>query len=167
MNRRLVVLRHAKADRGQVIDHERPLTGRGRRDALAAGRWLADCGARPDLTLCSTAARARETWALAAVELGDPVPTGYERAIYNAELDDLLGVIREVPADVRTLLVVGHNPGLQELVLALAGEAKDDTLVAARSDFGTCAIAVLSVPVKWQDIAAGQATLARFTVARG
>jgi phosphohistidine phosphatase len=167
MNRRLVVLRHAKADRGQVADHDRPLTGRGRRDALAAGRWLADCGARPDLTICSTAARARETWALAAVELGDPVPTSYERAVYNADLDDLLGVIREVPAEVQTLLLVGHNPGLQELVLSLAGEAKDDTLVAARSDFGTCAIAVLSLPVPWQDAALGQATLARFTVARG
>jgi phosphohistidine phosphatase len=167
MNRRLVVLRHAKADRGQIADHERPLTGRGRRDALAAGRWLADIGARPDLTVCSTAARARETWALAAVELGDPVPTSYERSLYNADVDDLFDVVRDVPTEVKTLLLVGHNPGLQELVLALAGDAKDDTLVAARSDFGTCAIAVLSLPVPWPDAGVGQATLARFTVARG
>jgi phosphohistidine phosphatase len=150
-----------------VADHDRPLTGRGRRDALAAGRWLADSGARPDLTVCSTAARARETWALAAVELGEPVPTSYERSVYEADLDDLLGVVRDTPKDVGTLLLVGHNPGLQDLVLALAGEDRDDALIAARSDFGTCAIAVLSLPVHWRDAAEGQATLARFTVARG
>lgn len=167
MKRRLIVFRHAKADRGAMPDHERPLTGRGRRDALAAGRWLADGGFRPDLTVCSTAARARETWALAAVELGEPVPTSYERGLYEADIDDLIQVVRDTPGDVRTLLLVGHNPGFQDLVLDLAGEGEGATLAAARTDFGTAALAVLAVPVKWGDVAPGQSTLTQFTVARG
>lgn len=167
MKRRLIVFRHAKADRGAMPDHERPLTGRGRRDALAAGRWLADGGFRPDLTVCSSAARARETWALAAVELGEPVPTSYERALYEAEVDDLVRIVRDTADEVRTLLLVGHNPGFQDLVLDLAGDGEEGTLAAARTDFGTAAIAVVAMPVKWHDVAFGQGTLTQFTVARG
>jgi phosphohistidine phosphatase len=167
MKRRLIVFRHAKADRGAMADHERPLTGRGRRDALAAGRWLADNGFRPDLTVCSTAARARETWALAAVELGEPIPTSYERGVYEADLDDLIRIVRDTPAEVRTLLLVGHNPGFQDLVLCLAGDAEGGALAAARTDFGTAALAVLALPVPWADVATGQGTLTQFTVARG
>jgi phosphohistidine phosphatase len=165
--RRLIVLRHAKADRGNMPDHERPLTGRGRRDALAAGRWLADNGFRPDLTVCSTAARARETWALAAVELGDPVPTTYERAVYEADVDDLVQIVRDTSDDVRTLMLVGHNPSFQDLVLDFAGAGDDGTLAAARTDFGTAAIAVLVLPEHWVDAGYGRGTLTQFTVARG
>ena len=167
MKHRLIVLRHAKADRGPMPDHERPLTGRGRRDSLAAGRWLADGGFRPDLTVCSTAARARETWALAAVELGEPVPTTYERGVYEADLDDLLQIVHETPDEVRTLLLVGHNPGFQDLVLELTGESEGDTLVAARTDFGTAAVAVLALRGPWADAGPGHGTLTQFVVARG
>ncbi|MGQ0847340.1 MAG: SixA phosphatase family protein [Sporichthyaceae bacterium] len=165
--RTLIVLRHAKAERGNTTDHERPLTARGRRDALAAGRWIAEAGFHPDLTVCSTATRAKETWALAAMELGDGIATTMERAVYDADLDDLLRVVRDVPNDAHTVLLVGHNPGLQDLVLALSGEGADDDLYVARTDFGTAAIAVVQLHGKWAVLSEGAGRLASIVVARG
>jgi phosphohistidine phosphatase len=167
MSRQLIVLRHAKAERGAYPDHERPLTARGRIDALAAGRWLLEAGLHPDLTVCSTAVRAKETWALAAAELGDGVPTVYERAVYGAEEDELIQVLREVDEHAKRVVLCGHNPGLQYLVLALAGSGSDEDLLRARRDFGTAAIAVLDVPGKWAKLAEGSAELTAMTVARG
>jgi phosphohistidine phosphatase len=167
MKRQLVVLRHSKAERGAYADHDRPLTARGRRDALAAGRWLAEHDVKPDLTLCSTAARAKETWALAAMELGDGVPTTFERDIYSGDVEELLTCIRETADEVRTLLMVGHNPTLQDLVLALAGDGAPDLITAARQNFSTSALARLEFSGKWKAIDPGMATLLDFTVARG
>ncbi|MGQ0467313.1 MAG: SixA phosphatase family protein [Sporichthyaceae bacterium] len=165
--RTLVVLRHAKAERGNTTDHDRPLTARGRRDALAAGRWLAEAGVNPDLTVCSTATRAKETWALAAMELGDGISTAMERAVYGADLDELLQVVRDTPSEVHTLMLVGHNPGLQDLVLALSGEGADDDLYIARTDFGTAAVALVEIHGKWSVLTEGAGRLAAITVARG
>jgi len=167
MKRQLIVLRHAKADRGAWADHERPLTARGRRDALAVGRWLADNDIKLDLTVCSTAARAKETWALAAMELGDGIPTMFERAVYTGESEDLLAAVRDVPGEVETLLMVGHNPALQDLVLDLAGDGPPELLLAARRNFVTSAVAQLAIPRKWSVLDFGEATLTGFTVARG
>ncbi|HEX3826940.1 MAG TPA: histidine phosphatase family protein [Sporichthyaceae bacterium] len=167
MTRQLIVLRHSKAERGAYADHDRPLTARGRRDALAAGRWLAEHDVKPDLTLCSTAARAKETWALAAMELGDGVPTTFERDIYSGDVDELLACIRDTSDDVRTLLMVGHNPTLQDLVLTLAGAGDPEPIAAARHDFSTSALARLELSGKWKAIDPGVATLLDFTVARG
>lgn len=166
-SRTLIVLRHAKADRGAYIDFERPLTGRGRKDALAAGRWLAESGLRPDLTVCSPATRAKETWALAAVELGDGIPTTFERALYGADIDDTLAIVRDTPNEVRTLCLVGHNPGLQDFVLAMAAEGEPEDLTMARTDFGTAAIAVLEVEGKWSVLSENTGRLGAFVVARG
>jgi phosphohistidine phosphatase len=167
MSRQLIVLRHAKAERGAYPDHERPLTARGRQDALAAGRWLADAGLHPDRTVCSTAVRAKETWALAAAELGKGVPTLFDRAVYHAEEDGLLQVLRDLGEDAQRLVLVGHNPGLQYLVLALAGSGSEENLLRARRAFGTAAIAVLDIPGKWGKLAEGSAALTAMTVARG
>jgi phosphohistidine phosphatase len=168
MSREFIVLRHAKAERGAYADHDRPLTARGRRDALAAGRWLAEHDVKPDLTLCSTAARAKETWALAAMELGDGLHTTFERDIYDGDVDELLACIRQTTDDVRTLLMVGHNPTLQDLVLSLTGHGTSaELLAAARHDFGTSAVARLKVHGDWAGIDAGSAKLIDFTLARG
>ncbi|HEY2831767.1 MAG TPA: histidine phosphatase family protein [Sporichthyaceae bacterium] len=167
MSRQLIVLRHAKAERGAYTDHDRPLTARGRVDALAAGRWLAEHGLHPDLTVCSTAVRAKETWALAAAELGDGVRTIFERAVYGGEEDELLQVLREVAEDARRVVLCGHNPGLQYLVLALAGSGSEENLLRARQNFGTAAVAVLHLPGKWAKLAEGSAELTAMTVARG
>jgi phosphohistidine phosphatase len=167
--RRLVVLRHAKsAWPVGVADHDRPLGPRGHRDAPAAGRALAAADCLPDLVLCSTAVRARQTWELAARQGATPPPVRHEPRLYAADVPDLLEVVREVPDEVGTLLIVGHNPGLEELVLTLAGDGLDDALADVREKFPTSAIAVLAWHGRtWRDLAPGTALLTDMTVPRG
>ncbi|MFE9926096.1 SixA phosphatase family protein [Streptomyces sp. NPDC005774] len=166
---RLVVLRHAKsAWPDGVPDRDRPLAARGERDAPAAGRAIAQTIGPPDLALCSTAVRARRTWELAAGEWDTPPPVRYEPRLYAVGVPELLGVVREVPAEVGTLLLIGHNPGLADLVLALAGDGVDDTLDRVGTKFPTSAIAVLSWHgATWSDLAPGTALLTAMTVPRG
>ncbi|WP_308312845.1 histidine phosphatase family protein [Streptomyces sp. ISL-1] len=166
--RRLVVLRHAKAARPEdVPDHERPLAPRGLRDAPAAGRWLAQADCLPDLVLCSPARRARQTWELAAAQMGSAPPVRYDPRLYGADAEDILEVARVVPADVGTVLLVGHNPGLQDLILLLAGEALGGTLQRAQTKFPTSAVAVLTWRGTWSALAPGVALLTDLAVPRG
>ncbi|MER7838020.1 histidine phosphatase family protein [Streptomyces sp. NPDC096040] len=167
--RRLVVLRHAKSAWPEgVPDHLRPLAARGRRDAPAAGRALAESDCLPDLAVCSTAVRARQTWDLASGQWGTPPPVRHDRRVYAADVPDLLKVVREVPAEVETLLLVGHNPGLEELVLELAGDGLDDTLEQVRKKFPTSAIAVLAWHgAGWAALGPGTALLTEVRVPRG
>ncbi|TWV56019.1 histidine phosphatase family protein [Streptomyces misionensis] len=167
--RRLVVLRHAKSARPEgVPDHRRPLAPRGLRDAPAAGRALAEADLLPDLALCSTAVRARQTWQLASAEWGTPPPVRHEPRLYAADVSTLLAVVRETPPEVETLLVVGHNPGLEDLVLTLAGDGLDDTLDRLRAKFPTSAIAALAWHATgWPALAPGVALLTWFRVPRG
>ncbi|MPY31784.1 histidine phosphatase family protein [Streptomyces adustus] len=167
--RRLVVLRHAKSAWPEgVPDHRRPLAPRGRRDAPAAGRALAETDFLPDLALCSTALRARQTWDLAAAEWGTPPPVRYDPRLYGAGAPELLDVVRETPPEIETLLLVGHNPGLEELVLALADDGLDGALEEVRAKFPTSAIAVLAwYGSTWRALAPGSALLTSMTVPRG
>ncbi|MEV5439822.1 histidine phosphatase family protein [Streptomyces sp. NPDC052682] len=167
--RRLVVLRHAKSAWPEgVADHARPLAPRGLRDAPAAGRALAEADLLPDLALCSTAVRARRTWELVAAQWGTPPPVRLDPRLYAAGAQELLAVVHEVPAEVDTLLLVGHNPGLEDLVLDLAADGLDDTLEQVRTKFPTSAIAVLSWRGPgWPGLAPGTALLTSVTVARG
>ncbi|MEV4339335.1 histidine phosphatase family protein [Streptomyces sp. NPDC049590] len=166
--RRLVLLRHAKSAWPEgVEDRLRPLAPRGLRDAPAAGRALA-AGSLPDLALCSTAVRARRTWELASAEWATPPPVRYDRRLYAAGVPELLEVVHEAPAEARTLLLIGHNPGLAELVPALAADGLDDTLDRVRAKFPTSAIAVLTWHgTTWRALAPGTALLTWFTVPRG
>jgi len=167
--RRLVVLRHAKsAWPDGVPDHDRPLGPRGLRDAPAAGRALAEADCLPDLALCSTAERARRTWELASAQWGTPPPVRYDPRLYGADFLEHLGVLRETPPEVGTLLLVGHNPGLEDVVLALAGDGVDDTLDRVAVKFPTSAIAVLTwhAPT-WRTLARGTALLTSVLVPRG
>jgi phosphohistidine phosphatase len=159
--RRLVLLRHAKSDWPDVADHDRPLAARGRRDTPRVGRWLAESGYRPDAVVCSTALRARQTWELAAEALlaspgASPVVT-YEPRIYEASVLGLLMLIREFPAAWRTVLLIGHNPGLAELTGGLAAPPP-----APPPAFPTAAVAVLALPGDWAGTAPGTATLLCF-----
>lgn len=167
--RRLVVLRHAKsAWPPDVADHERPLGPRGRRDAPAAGRALAESDCLPDLALCSTAVRARQTWQLASAQWGTPPPVRHDPRLYAADVPDLLAAVQAVAPEIRTLLLVGHNPGLEELVLALAGDGLGDTLDRVRAKFPTSAIAVLAwYGSGWDALRPGMALLTDVLVPRG
>nr|WP_202485609.1 histidine phosphatase family protein [Streptomyces sp. SID4985] len=166
----MVVLRHAKSAWPEGIpDHDRPLGPRGLRDAPAAGRALTVLGVTPpDLALCSTAVRARRTWELAAAEWAVPPPVRFERRIYEASPARLLEVVRETPPEARTLLLIGHSPGLEGLITGLAGEAAGDTLERVRTKFPTSALAVLDwAGPDWTALAPGAARLTSVTVPRG
>ncbi|GAA2454995.1 histidine phosphatase family protein [Streptomyces glaucus] len=158
--RRIVLLRHAKADWPQVTDHERPLAERGRKDATEAGRRLADTGIPFDLALCSTATRTRETWKLAVHEFPQRPRTVYEERIYEASPGELIAVLDETPDDVRNVLLIGHNPGVQGLADVLAGSAEGDARERmARRGFPAAAFAVLSFTGSWKTVEPGVATL--------
>lgn len=155
-SRKIVLLRHAKADWPDVADHDRPLAERGRKDAPVAGRWLANTGIGLDLTLCSTAARTRETWKLFVHELPQRPRTVYEDRLYEATLGDLLALLNETPDDVNHVLLVGHNPGMHALADALTGSAEGDTLARlSRVGFPTAAMAVVGFEGSWKTVEHG------------
>ncbi|MCX5231170.1 histidine phosphatase family protein [Streptomyces sp. NPDC006553] len=172
--RRLLVLRHAKSAWPEgVADQDRPLGPRGLRDAPAVGRFLAEAGGLPDLVLCSPARRARHTWELAAAELDNAVPTRHDPRLYGADAPELLDVLHGVSDQVATLLLVGHNPGLQELVLLLADGAAGavgtggDVLERVRTKFPTSAIAFLTWYGTWTDLRPGEVLLTDLAIPRG
>jgi phosphohistidine phosphatase len=166
--RRLVLMRHAKsAQPVGVPDHERPLSGRGRRDAQAAGHWFATEGPRPDLVLCSTAVRTRHTWEIVAKSL-PPVPARFSPELYGADADELVDLLATVPASVRTLVVVGHEPTTSVTALRLAGRRSERRALEALADkFPTAGIAVLRFGGEWAGLRAARPVLETFTVPRG
>ncbi|MGW1410895.1 SixA phosphatase family protein [Streptomyces sp. NPDC002403] len=166
---RLIVLRHAKsAWPDGVLDHQRPLAGRGRRDAPAVGRRLHDAKYVPDLVICSTARRTRQTWDLVAAQLGASPEVVFEPRVYEASASTLVAVLRDVRERQRTVLLIGHQPGVQDLVLSLAGGGEAESLARARVKYPTSAVAVLSpTGPSWSHLAPGTATLDDFIVPRG
>ncbi|GII86818.1 phosphohistidine phosphatase [Sphaerisporangium siamense] len=123
----LIVLRHAKAAQVPgLADRERPLTGRGERDAGRAGRALRSLGLSPDLVLCSPSLRTRQTAELALADLAPSAPLHLESEIYEAYPDELLELVGRTDEDVSTLLLVGHNPGVHELVMNLSLSHDDE-----------------------------------------
>jgi phosphohistidine phosphatase len=144
--RKLILMRHAKSDwAGDEADFDRPLANRGRREAPEAGRWLADNVDRIDLAVVSSANRARSTWELASAELHTPPPTSIDDAVYAASVDQLLEVIGGLPDEANTVVLVGHNPGMEELVHHLTGESVP---------MPTSALAVIELTGSWS--AAGE-----------
>ncbi|EST37792.1 hypothetical protein N566_11140 [Streptomycetaceae bacterium MP113-05] len=161
--RSIVLLRHAKADWPDVADHDRPLADRGRTDAPLAGGWLAGHGIAPQLTLCSTAARTRETWKLVAHQLPERPRTVYEERLYEASPGEIIAVLNETSDDTRDLLVVGHNPGMQALAELLAGSADEDAAGRMREHgFPTAALAVVRFTGLWKSVEPGAGTLSAY-----
>jgi len=174
VGRKLVLLRHAKSAYPDVPDHDRPLAGRGKRDAPAIGRWLRDAGLLPDQVLCSTARRARETWQLTRAGLGTSPPVSFDGRVYQASAEQLLDLIRRTSQAARTLLVVGHDPAVPELALLLAAavpsaraDAGSGTVLSVmvdrmRAKFPTAAVAVLEFTGNWDQVTPGSARLTCF-----
>lgn len=166
--KRLAVLRHAKSDwPAGVADRDRPLGRRGQRDAPAAGRWIAEHVGVPDVVWCSPARRTRETWELLAPQLGGSPAVEFDERIYEASVSDLIEVLRETAKGSSSVLLVGHNPGVQELVLALAGGQHNEVQMLAETKFPTSGVALLDVNGPWRELASGSARLADFAVPRG
>ena|SRR5436190_2043923 len=161
--RTLYLLRHAKSswDDPTLADHERPLAPRGRRDAKRIAEHLRRLGHEPQLILCSSAVRTRET-----VELMQPALTvstvQVEEELYAASTDGLLARVRLVPDEVTSVMLIGHNPGLQLLALLLASGG--DGLERLREKFPTAALATLELPSGWTGLGAGGATLADYVI---
>lgn len=166
-DRTLVLLRHAKAvnpDTHSMPDLERPLAKRGQADSAEAGRWLVAHGITPDLVLCSTSVRTRETWsgvASAGVDAGD---VWYDRRIYDADAESLLDVIREVPEPSSVVLMIGHAPGIPWLAQELATAAGQATL---DQKYPTSGMAVLRHTNRWSALGPSEAVLQDFVIPRG
>jgi len=149
----LYLLRHAKAEEhSEGGDHARVLKRRGRKTAKTVGRMLAGLAHRPELVLCSTAARALETAEIAVDAWGEDVPMLRVAAIYAAGPETLLDQVQAVPPGPRGVLMVGHQPGLGLLIKLLTG---------AEPDFPTAALARIEIPVaSWAEVQRGTGHLA-------
>jgi phosphohistidine phosphatase len=167
----LTLLRHAKSswDEPALEDYDRPLAKRGKKAAPEVGSALAAMGLRPDLVLCSGAVRARATLGIVLAKLGAPVPeVVYDDAVYMAEPDALLDRLHRVgpgPAGdpPRHVMLVGHNPGLEELALMLAGSGAADDTARMTEKFPTAAVAVIGFNAdSWAAIEAGSGRLEHF-----
>jgi phosphohistidine phosphatase len=158
--RRLILLRHAKSDWPDVPDHDRPLAKRGRKDAPVIGRWLDSHGYVPDTVICSTARRTRQTWELVAPELDRSPEVRFEPRAYAASALTLLYLARELPSQSRAVLLIAHNPGIEDLANSLAAQPGEDT--ESRSQglrFPTAAVAVFGYVGDWPGLALGRARL--------
>ncbi|SIQ23201.1 histidine phosphatase family protein [Bosea sp. TND4EK4] len=161
---RLMLLRHAKSNwPAGVADRDRPLAPRGREAAPLIGGYLAEELLLPDLVLISPARRTVETWELVAPMLAEKPASQYEPRIYEAKASALLDVVQETEPAVKTLLMIGHNPGFEELAQRLTGHG--DRYAAARMSqkYPTCGLAVLDFAVEdWRDVAGRGGRLDRF-----
>jgi phosphohistidine phosphatase len=147
----LILLRHGKSDwSGGEPDPLRPLAPRGRRQVPEAGRWLADNIEAIDLAVVSPAERTRETWRLAAAELAVRPPVREDHRVYGGSAHALLSVLRELSGDVATVVLVGHNPGVEDLVASLTGRIVP---------MPTSALAVIDLPGPWSALANAGAEL--------
>ncbi len=166
--RTLIALRHAKSSwKTDAEDHDRPLSGRGRRDAAAVGQWLAASAPVPDLVLCSSALRTRETWAGAVAGGASREKLRFESSIYAASVGDLLRLIRSVPGKVGTALVLGHAPGIPDLVEYVCRRADSPLWREIDRKFPTSGLAVIEVPTSWAELGRGRAKLVDFVAPRG
>ena len=161
-------MRHAKAEQVAASDVERPLAERGRAQAADAGRWLLDVGVRPDHVLLSSAVRTRETWEALAWAAGWSVEADLETALYAAGPEAALDVVRQVPAEARSLLVIGHNPTVGYLAQLLSDGTGDEAATSEMTGgYPTCALTVFEYDGEWADLDLGSARVAAFHGGRG
>jgi phosphohistidine phosphatase len=161
---RLLLLRHAKAvpQGSEAKDRARELLPRGVRAAAAVGRWLAAQTLAPDLALCSSALRTRQTLEQVLPALGQAPRVAYEDALYLAEPAALLARLRAVEPEGTCVLLVGHNPGLHELAAALLGEAGGRLARRLREDMPTAAIACFAWAGTWTALGRAPARLSHY-----
>lgn len=159
----LTLLRHAKSgwDAPVARDFDRPLNARGRKAARAMGREMRRLGLGFDLVLASPAVRVTETLTELAQGYGAAVDTQFDEAIYLAPVESLLAQIRAVVDSDARLLLVGHNPGMEQLALLLSGAGPLRDEIATKYPTGALAEIVFDV-THWRDVAPGEGRIARF-----
>jgi len=145
----LLLLRHAKSSwkDESLADHERPLNKRGKQDAPRVGEWMRSEGLQPDLILCSTAVRARETIELASEAAGFDAEIEYREDLYSFEPGSFLHALKSLPDYCDLVMLVGHNPAMDELVTGLTGSYQA---------MSTAALAHIDLPIEhWSEISFG------------
>ena len=160
--KQLYLLRHAKSswDDATLADHDRPLAPRGRRAARVMAEHLRREGIVPALVLCSPSRRTRQTLKRIASALGENADVQIESELYAAAAADLLEVLHEVPDEVESVMLIGHNPGIQDLALTLARGGPE--IARVRRKFPTAALATLERNGSWRELAPGSAELVSF-----
>jgi len=164
MPRHLLIMRHAKSawDTDAATDFERPLSKRGRQDAPRIGAWMLDQDLKPDHVVSSPAVRAKETAYLVCEALEIPKRAiHWDQRIYGADLNNLLTILKEQPQHSKRVLLMGHNPGIDELVSYLWGD--DIQLPPDGNLMPTAALAHLSMPEDWTTLEYGCAQLCSLT----
>jgi phosphohistidine phosphatase len=167
--RRLWLLRHAKSswDEQELADRDRPLATRGEHDADRMGEHLAKEQVQPALILCSSALRARQTLARVLPFLGDELDVRIEPGLYVFDPSPLLRRLREVPEDAASVLLVGHNPAMQELTLTLTAQTEGAIRQQVEAKFPTGALVGIDLRVDaWPDVAPGVGEVVRFVSPR-
>ncbi len=165
--KRLYILRHAKA--GQTNkkiseDKKRPLSPRGIEACPYIGQYLAKAAPHMDLVLCSTATRTVETAKLVLAQRKGDVPVEYLSQLYLADAAEILAEINVVDDGISQLLVVGHNPGLQQLCIALAGKERRSVAPEIRTYFPPGSLACFELECEsWDQLDRGQARLVDYT----
>ncbi|WP_157215622.1 SixA phosphatase family protein [Flavisphingomonas formosensis] len=164
--KRLTLLRHAKSGWDDPVsrDFDRPLNGKGHRAARAMGQHMRDLGMRFDHVVASPALRVVETLGEVWTGYGRTLDPHYDRRIYLASAATLLDVVQETPDEASSLLLSGHNPGMEELILLLVPDRDDDaTRDRVEEKFPTASVAELQFDVDhWADIKPGGGRIARF-----
>ncbi len=167
-SRRLLVVRHAKsAWPAGVPDRERPLGPRGLRDAPQMGQRIRGLVGAVDVAVVSPSRRTQETWSLINQELGHTGPVVTDPRVYQAWGAHMLDLVQDLPEDASTVLILGHEPGVSELVLSLAGPGHEELRDQVAVKFPTCAVALLSAERPWSEFAPGCAALEEFRTPRG
>lgn len=164
--RRLVVVRHSKAEQFAPSDLERVLSPRGRADGKVLGEWLAGQGVTPGTAYVSYAARTRETWQVVAEGAGWKIEPHIDGSLYGTDEFGVLELVHTTPADVETVVVVGHNPTMEMLAQQLDNGEGTATGAVEMGTFPTSTAAVFEVDGQWSDMAPMQARLQAFHVGR-
>lgn len=167
--RRLMLLRHAKSDWAQpgVRDHDRPLNPRGRESAPKMGAYMVRHALIPDLIVASTARRVTETLDLLLPAFKTPPKIGSERRIYEADVEALMGLVKETPRTVHSLLMIGHNPGLAEFAALLIASGDVEARQRLIEKFPTAGLAVIDFALDdWAKVHPRGGRLDRFVVPR-
>lgn len=165
--RHLLLLRHAKSawDEPGLDDHERPLADRGRRAAAAMGAYLRRGDVHPDLVLCSSAARARDTLTAVLPGLGPDLKIVVDRSLYTFEARRLADTLLRTTDRAETVMLVGHNPAIQGLAERLASRGAD--LDRLRAKYPTCALATLDLEIdSWSELRTGCGELVAFVTTK-
>ncbi len=164
----LLLFRHAKSawNKPGLGDFGRSLAPRGEQAAPRMGAYMEREGLAPDVVLCSTAVRTRQTLELAQAEWKSPPGIQYEAGLYGASPGEMLRFIHALPARCGHAMLVGHNPGIHSLAVTLSGDGEADAMGALKMKFPTAALAVIEFEGGWGSIAQGAGYLQRFVVPR-